>query len=445
MWGYDMKDPLHDDITCAKTNRAFGDAVRGTHRDGGSLAGWQIILLDVDGFHRMNLAFGFAAGDDILAHVAERLAAALPADGALFRVSVDEFGVFLPPRSTPVMDTAAVLSNAVFADGAPYVGSVSVSVGAAVGADRHNPTELVREAGAALYVARQRKPGRIVDAADITYVYGVAEQEELAVRTALRLGEYVRYYLPLVELPSRRPTAVEMLVRWQQSDMSLRSPATFLPVVQRSGLASEFGALMFACACNDWADTLRDVFVRPQGHDRPVLAVNIDQEQTRQEGFSGLFLHLLSRAGLETDELVLEVTERVFESPTIVTELQALRDAGVMISLDDFGLGSVMLAQLTTLPIDWIKIDQELVGSLDTYDPDMSLIQDIKQLAGLLGVGVAVEGVETETLLSRLIELGITIAQGFLFGQPDTAANIRHWLSEHQTARPVNVAPVQPS
>lgn len=330
-------------------------------------------------------------------------------------------------------DVAATLSAACNAPGAPYVGTVSMSIGAAVGTARHDPIDLVRSAGAALYVAKQKKPGRIVHANEINHVYGVAEQEELAVRTALRLGEYVRHYLPLIDVPTRQPIAAEMLVRWQQADMTLRSPATFLRIVQRSGLASEFGAHMFARACSDWADTLREV-IKPVRDIKPVLAVNIDAEQARQEGFGRLILHLLTRAGLTPDEVVLEVTERVFESPQIVAELQMMRDLGVMVSLDDFGLGSVMLAQLKTLPLDWIKIDQDLVASLDAHNPDMTLIEDITQLAGLLGVGVAVEGVETETFFKRLALLNIPVAQGFLFAEPGTAEQIRAWLTVQQPA-----------
>lgn len=428
-----MSDGYQDDLTCAGTNRALGQALWDTYRQNGTIEGFQVVLLDIDGFHRMNLAHGFVAGDEILAHLAERLSQVLPDGAALFRVSVDEFALLLPPSNTPVLSVATNISEVCHTPGTPHVDVLSVSVGAAVATSKHNPIDLVRAAGAALYVARQKKPGRIVHANEINHVYGVAEQEELAVRTALRLGEYVRHYLPLIDVPTRKPIAAEMLVRWQQADMTLRSPATFLRIVQRSGLASEFGAHMFVRACNDWADTLRAAF-KPVSGIKPVLAVNIDAEQARQEGFGGLILHLLTRAGLTPNEVVLEVTERVFESPQIAAELQSMRDAGVMVSLDDFGLGSVMLAQLKTLPLDWIKIDQELVASLDAQNPDVSLIKDITQLAGLLGVGVAVEGVETETLFQHIAGLNIPVAQGFLFAEPDTAEHIRQWLQSRQPA-----------
>ena len=428
-----MSDIVQDDITTAGSNRAFGDALRAAHDRSQTLANYQVILCDIDGFHQMNMAFGFSAADDILAHVATRLQATVPDGAIVCRLSVDEFGIFLPPNDTPVMATATALQNAMFIAGAPHAGTVSLSIGVAEGRERDDTMELVRRAGAALYIARQKKPGHIVDAADITYVYGVAEQEELAVRTALRLGEYVPYYLPVFELDKRYPIGVEMLVRWQLPDLTLRSPALFLPIVQRSGLAAEFGSHLFVQACHEWVNELRDGF-GPVVDDVPVLAVNVDAGQTMQEGFAALLIHLLSRTGLAPQEVIVEVTERVFESPQVLTQLDTLRQAGVRVSLDDFGLGSVMLAQLTTLPIDWIKVDQELVAGLDALNPDVSLIQDIKQLATLLGVGIAVEGISTETLLGRLVELGINVGQGFLFGQPDAARNIRSWLGQSQLA-----------
>lgn len=423
-----MAEMLRDELTCANAAQVFGDVLRERHTTLGSLEGQQVILLDVDGFHRMNLAFGYAAADEILAHVAERLTAHAASDAIVCRVSVDEFAVLLPPSDTAVIDIATQFSDAVHTPGAPHVGTVSLSVGTAVGQTGDDPAELVRRAGAALYVARQQKPGRIVDASTLHHGFGLAEQEELAVRTALRLGEYVLHYLPVMWLADSRPIAVEMLIRWQLPDLSLRSPATFLPIVQRSGLAAEFGTHMFTRACTEWVSMLRNCF-GPVEDDVPVLAVNVDAEQTRQEGFTDVLVHLLTRSGLAAREVVIEVTERVFESPQIVEQLQSLRAAGVRISLDDFGLGSVMLAQLKTLPLDWIKIDQELVAGLDDDNPDVSLIQDIQQLAKLLGVGVLVEGIETPVLLKRLQQLGITVGQGFLFGRPDTAHNLKSQLT----------------
>lgn len=428
-----MADFVRDNITDAQAAHVFGAVLQARHRDEESLHGQQILLLDIDGFHRINLAFGYAAADEVLAHVAKRLVATVPAGGVVCRLSVDEFGVLLPPNNTPVAATAKVLSDAVFAPGAPHVGSVSVSIGAAVGKDGQSVVELVRSAGAALYVARQKKPGRIVEAADVQHLFGVAEQEELAVRTALRLGEYVLNYLPIMQLDNRQPIGVEMLVCWEQPDLSLRWPATFFPVVQRSGLAPEFATHMFARACVEWATDLRACF-GPVDDDVAVLAVNVCVEQAQQESFADTLVHLLTRAGLGAREVIIEVTERVFEAPQIIQQLQSLRAAGIRISLDDFGLGSVMLAQLKTLPIDWIKIDREIIRSLDEEDPDLSLIDDMRQLANLLGVNVLVEGIRTPVLLERLRILGINVGQGVLFGPPDTAPNLRRWLEAAQPA-----------
>ncbi|MEX2533353.1 MAG: bifunctional diguanylate cyclase/phosphodiesterase [Nitriliruptoraceae bacterium] len=417
---------LRDSITVAWAAQVFGDVLQERHRDEATLDGQQVLLLDIDGFHRINLAFGYTAADEVLVHVAKRLVAAVPTGGIVCRLSVDEFGVVLPPSSTPIAATAKALSDAMFAPGAPHVGNVSVSIGTAVGIEGHDPVELLRRAGAALYVARQ-KPGRIVDAAALHHVFGVAEQEELAVRTALRLGEHVLHYLPVMQLDNMQPIGVEMLVTWQQQDLSLRWPATFLPIVQRSGLAAEFGTHMFARACVEWATGLRACF-GPVDDDVAILAVNVCAEQSQQEGFADVLAHILARSGLMTREVIVEITERAFESPQSIQQLQSLRATGVRIALDDFGRGSVMLAQLKTLPIDWIKVDQELIRSLNEDDPDLSLIDDIGKLSRFLGIGVLVENIRTQILLERLRIVGINIGQGMLFGPPDTAANLQRAL-----------------
>jgi diguanylate cyclase (GGDEF)-like protein len=397
------------------------------------LDGSGLVLLDLDGFHRVNVRFGFVAGDTLLRSVAARLSEALadPAHAAASsalsaRLSADEFAVLIDADE----DDLAALAERLQAAVAKADPDASACIGYATGAASDAAQDLMLSAGAALRSARRHGPRSIVSAAAATVAPSLAEQEDLEVRTALRLGEYELHYLPVIRLDDGLPAGVETLVRWRREHGTLVAPGSFLPFVRRSGLAAEFGAHILEQAANEWVAGLRDAVTEASGLDgaaavapgsKPLLAINIDGEQAEQEGFEAFVLHLLQRCGVDPDEVMLEVTEGVLERPSVSDRLVRLRQAGVHISLDDFGSGPIVLARMRELPLDMIKVDQTLVAALDPQDPDVALIADIQQLASLLGLHVAVEGVETRLLVERLRTIGIPLAQGFFFGHPCSA------------------------
>jgi len=381
------------------------------------LAGVGLILADLDGFHHVNVQQGHAAGDELLRAVAAQLVAAVGEAGPLFRLSVDEFALIAAGTQQDLADAAQRMRQAIAMASPAAPRTTCIGIGMAQPDD--GPQEVLQRAGMALHLARRRGPGSLVDAVTMA-VLSVAEQEDLAVRTALRASEYELHFLPVMRLADDRAVGVETLVRWRRDRGPLVAPGSFLPFVRRSGLAAEFGAHVIEGACTTWVTSLRHALAGQDGS-APQLTINVDGEQAEQEGFDALVLHLLERAGVRPDELVLEVTEGVLDRPSVTERLHRLRAAGVRISLDDFGSGPIVLASMRELPVDVIKVDQALVADLDPQDPDTGLIADIQRLAERLGLSVAVEGVETTLLLDRLRALGIPFVQGFLFGEPCTA------------------------
>lgn len=376
-----------------------------------------LILADLDGFHHVNVQQGYEAGDDLLRAVAAQLMAAVGDEGPLYRLSIDEFALIVAKAGEDLKDVAGRVRAAFAA--ASGAGTMTASIGVASAQPDDGPQDVLQRAGMALHMARRSGPGSLVDAATATML-SVAEQEDLAVRTALRAREYELHFLPVMRLADDRAVGAETLVRWRRDRGPLVAPGSFLPFVRRSGLAAEFGAHVIEEACATWVERLRSALNGEEGS-APQLTINVDGEQAEQEGFDALVLHLLQRAGVRPDELVLEVTEGVLDRPSVTERLRRLRAAGVRISLDDFGSGPIVLASMRELPVDLIKIDQALVADLDPQDPDVGLIADIQRLAERLGLSVAVEGVETELLLDRLRALGIPFAQGYHFGEPCAA------------------------
>jgi diguanylate cyclase (GGDEF)-like protein len=390
-----------------------------------------LVLLDIDGFHAHNRTHGHDAGDRLLRAVAAGLVEAAPEGAHILRLSGDEFAAIVP-----CADEADLLieGRALAASVTELAPSVSASCGVAiVDGDARGS---VRRAGLALAAARRAGPGRVHGVPDAGAPLSSVEQDDLDVRTALRLGDYELHFQPLV-VPSSAttttpatPVGVEALVRWRRDASELLSPGVFLPTVRRAGLAAEFGANVLADALGHWVGTLRSALVGGNGGEvhAPLLAVNVDVEQAEQDGFDELVLHLLRRATVPPEELVIEVTEAVLAEPAAAERLRCLRAAGVHVAIDDFGAGPVVLSEVRELPVDIIKVDQVLVSRLDPSAPDMGLIDDLSQLAGMLGLTLSVEAVESAALAERIAALGVPLAQGYHYARPMPPPEAVVWL-----------------
>jgi len=389
-----------------------------------------LVLIDLDAFHAYNLREGFEAGDRLLRTVAGALVV-LAADGHVLHLYADEFALLLPcAGADEALDRARGLVAALGAlapSTSACAGAVMVAqdVDGSVGVRR-----TVQRAGLALQAARRSGPGSVVGMPESGGPLGSAEQDDLDVRTAMRLGDYELHFQPLVVPATARPVGLEALVRWRREAEEVLGPGLFLPQVRRSGLAAEFGAAVIVDALARWTDGLRAAVlaVCGDGVPAPILTINVDVEQAEQDGFDRLVLHLLRRASVAPEELVIEVAESVLAEPAAVEHLRRLRAAGVHIAIDDFGAGPIVLSEIRELPVDIIKVDQVLVGRLDPLAPDMGLIQDLQRLAGLLGLWLAVEAVETPMLAQRVAGLGVPLAQGYFYARPMPPQDVVAWL-----------------
>jgi EAL domain-containing protein (putative c-di-GMP-specific phosphodiesterase class I)/GGDEF domain-containing protein len=389
-----------------------------------------LILLDLDGFHALNLADGFDAGDRLLRAVAAVLTEVAD-DGKVLHLSADEFAVLVPcADEDEALDRAHGLVGALSVLVPPTTACAGAVMVVAGGSGEVAVRRTVQRAGLALQAARRAGPGAVAGMTEGSGPLSSAEQDDLDVRTALRLGDYELHFQPLVVPATSLPVGLEALIRWRREAEEVLGPGVFLPQVRRSGLAAEFGAAVITDALARWTSGLRSAVVVAcgDGVPAPILTVNVDVEQAEQDGFDQLVLHLLRRAAVPPDELVIEVAESVLAEPAAVERLRRLRTAGVHIAIDDFGAGPVVLSEIRELPVDIIKVDQALVGRLDPLAPDMGLIQDLHRLAGLLGLWLAVEAVETPMLARRIAGLGVPLAQGYHYARPMPPEDVMVWL-----------------
>jgi len=389
-----------------------------------------VMFLDLDRFKVVNDTVGHAMGDSLLQSVAERLKGLVREGDTVARVGGDEFTVLLPEVGQ-VEDAVEVADRILETLRQPWRLNghefhITTSIGIAMcPGDGEDAESLLRNADTAMYRAKDR--GR-----DNYKLYAPAMNSKIAerlalensLRHALERGEFVVHYQPQVNIETGRIVGVEALVRWQHPERGLVSPAEFIPVAEETGLIVPLGAwvLRTACAQNRaWQDA---------GLPPMRMAVNLSARQFQRHDLLETVAAALAGTGLSPQYLQLEITEGVAMQDMDLTLaiLRELREAGVQISIDDFGTGHSSLSYLKRFPIDVVKIDQSFVQDL-TVDPnDAAIASTIIVMAHALNLKVIAEGVETAEQLAFLRERDCDEMQGFLFSRPAPAPELDQML-----------------
>ena len=378
-----------------------------------------ILFIDMDRFKKINDSLGHKVGDLLLQAVAGRISRALDAEDQAARFGGDEFVVLLAGDRTVEQIDAWVRGlveklSAVYSLDDQEV-NTSPSIGVSIcPRDAQTVDDLIRFADAAMYSAKQSGRGqyRFFDSS-----LNLADIEEFALEqtlgTALSERQFVLHYQPQIRLETLQVVGYEALVRWQHPQFGLLYPDRFISLAERCGFIVALGWEVLRLALDELA--------RWQAQGRSTqMAVNVSALQLRQSDFSERLLRKLEQRGLDCASLELEITETVVldAEGQAIEHLQRLRDAGVHISLDDFGQGYAGFAHLHALPLSRLKIDRALIAPLsNTYD-DNPIVSSTIILAKRLGLEVVAEGVETREQLVYLKLAGCDVAQGYHFSRP---------------------------
>jgi diguanylate cyclase (GGDEF)-like protein len=384
-----------------------------------------LLLVDLDGFKRVNDALGHAVGDDVLVAVAGRLRGVVRDDEEVVRLGGDEFAMLLAPLKE--VDAGDRLAERIIAALLEpiTVGPVCVQIGASIGIAVRDTDldvgELLRRADVAMYQAKRHGGGYLRysaetddnDADQLTLLGGVPR--------AIADNELLLNYQPKIN-PDGNLTGVEALVRWQHPTRGLLAPDEFLPLVEETALMKPLTVWVLQRATTQVAEW------RAGGLDVPI-AVNVSPRTLLDPEFVMLVDAVLAASGLPGSSLTIEITETaILDDPdrarTVIQQLRA-RDVGV--SIDDFGTGFTSLAHLKQLPISEIKIDQAFIAGLIDSSIDHSIVAYTIRLAHDLGIPVVAEGVETAAALDELRSLGCDEFQGFLIAHPLGAEDFDHW------------------
>ena len=384
-----------------------------------------IVMLDLDKFKQVNDANGHAAGDTLLIEAANRLAAILPPGALLARIGGDEFACALPysPRHPETIDYMVerlidVVARPVRFAGAEIETTISAGVAGHMPDSTADARTVLHNADIAMYHAKKRGRNRHC-------WFNPAMEEEMRFRTvmeaAIRRGlandEFVPFYQKQVDLQTGRLTGFEMLARWETDDLGHIRPDQFIPVAEEIGLIEELSEQLIRKAlldARDWSPELS-------------LSVNISACQLRNPWFAQKLLKLLVEANFPANRLEIEITEEALmqNMALIRTMTTSLKNQGVRIILDDFGTGNSSLSRLRALPFDRLKIDRSLVATMNVSIESAAIVKSIISLGEGLGLPITAEGIETPEAMSRICSFGDVRGQGFLYGQPQSAQDMK--------------------
>jgi len=413
----------HDPLTQLPNRRQL------SARLGGALArasstGQQLALLfvDLDNFKSINDTLGHNFGDRVLQLVAERLRTAAGPRSLLARLGGDEFTVLIEDVKSydevveRANDIVLALQQPLSIKG--RVLSTSASVGASLYPEHASDADsLLRAADVALFSAKEL--GRNRSAVYKPSLYDAAAQRfrlEQSLRRAVEAGDLMLMYQPQIALHTLEPVGVEALLRWRKPDGRIATATEFIHIAEKTGLMHELTEWVLRGATSAVASW------RAQGWTRASVAINVSPQQLFEGTFPDHVKQALQVTRLPASALELELTEMVFQTgASTIDALTRLRDLGVAIALDDFGIGYSSLTSLEQLPLTRVKLDRMLVESVDSNPRSAAIARSIIALCHGLGLQVVAEGVERPPQLEFLSKCGPVSVQGYLVSHPVAA------------------------
>jgi len=367
-----------------------------------------LAVIDIDNFKQLNDRYGQAGGDAILQAVAEELSATLGRHWFLSRTGGDEFiAISVRDRASSL---APKLSSFNLAnERGPGLSSVTLSAGIAYG----QPTdELVSDASAALQIAKTMGKNRSVEV-DNVLRSRIRAERKLASRLegAIASGEITMWAQPIVELSGGRPVSYELLARWPQTDGRVIAPSDFIHLAEDQGLTEALGEAVVRKA-------LQTLGQLPDGIS---VSVNVSPVHFASPSFNPFLEQALADAPVPVaaEALIIEVVESDFDTDDSawLSAAHNVRSLGVRVAIDDFGAGYSSLERLISLPADQVKLDICMIQLTET-EAGRHLLGGIADFSRDGLMTVVIEGIETEQQRQRLIDVGFTLGQGYLFARP---------------------------
>jgi len=427
-----MRDPLTD-----LPNRALFEArLEDTfaRHAGGGKSMTSLIYIDLDGFKLVNDALGHMAGDQLLVEMADRLRqmvdayATTPYPGApdsvmIARMGGDEFTILIEGEDHRQVATDIAADIHACLRPSYFIETNEVRCAGSVGIAHDDGSyavaaDLMRDADVAMYDAKLRGAGQTTTFNQTMRETAVARlQLEAELRLALEAHAFTLHYQPIIDISAGTIVGFEALLRWQRGDV-LVLPRDFLPVAEETGLMNVLGAWVLREACQAAARWRHDYADLPPFY----ISINVAPCQFLQPNFVDQVRDIICATNVDPRTLVIELTENaaITNRKRTARVLEELRAMGIRLSLDDFGTGYSSFSHLQTLPFDSIKIDRSFLTAGQS-NISWSIINAMLSIADAMDMNVIAEGIETQSQLDRLADVGCTFGQGFLYEKAITA------------------------
>lgn len=385
-----------------------------------------ILMLDLDRFKEVNDVFGHLVGDELLQQVAQRLTARLRNVDTVCRLGGDEFVILLEEMEQSE-DAALVAHDVISALSQPWQLSkdIEVSIGASVGIALYpehgqQAEQLLQQADSALYHAKAEGRGCFKYFSErITEAARARMDMELRLRYGIAANELAVYYQPQIDIITGRIIGAEAIVHWQDPEHGLITPEIFLELAEKTGLITSINQFVLRQAC------LQGQRWQNAGFMELNIAVNISAYQFRYGHIEKILPSTLKETGFAASSLTLELTEQSLmqqETETLAT-LNALRNLGVKLAIDDFGAGYSSLARLRSYPLDSLKIGNCFIDELTEQQINREMTATIISIAHALKLKVIANGVTTLAQVKLLSELACDAYQGSLNNHCALSAN----------------------
>jgi diguanylate cyclase (GGDEF)-like protein len=421
----------HDGLTALPNRSLFskllGKSIQQAHRHDRRLA---VLFLDLDRFKQINDTLGHDAGDQLLQEVATRLKSCLRDSDTVARLGGDEFVVLLPDLDEEKY-IATVGQKILSAVARPFVligqefrvtASVGISIYPQDGLDEQT---LTKNADIAMYQAKESGKNNFQFYSAKLNANSLERLTlESGLRHALERSEFELHYQAKRDIRSGRITGMEALLRWRHPDLGTIAPMQFIPVAEETGLIVPIGKWVLRTAC------LQNVAWQAQGLPHLSIAVNLTARQFSDEQLLPDLVAILASTGMDAHLLELEIAEMLLmrDIEGSLRILTGLRDMGVRIAIDDFGIGYSSLSTLKQFPLDTIKIDRSFIRDVASVAEDKALTEAIIAMGRTLSLTVVAQGVETKEQADFLRQNACDEFQGFYLNVPVPADQIAQLL-----------------
>lgn len=424
---YEMRleyQALHDPLTGLPNRRyvltKIGEAMTQT----GNVRELVMLFCDLDSFKSVNDTHGHDFGDQCLTELTERITGCLEKTDFVARFGGNEFIILtygdLEQGKQKAEALLRAISRQLVLD--DTVVKIQASIGIAQIQESHrSPSELIRDADAAMYQAKERGRNRAeVYDANLQSATTKRAQMDVALRFALERNELALAYQPKVSLIDGSVNGFELLLRWNSPEYGLISPDEFIPIAETSGMVVPIGFWVLEEACKQLSIWQMKYPVA----EHLTIAVNVSMRQLLQTSFLAEVKRIIAETGVLPQSLELEITETSAMANPLQTieNLSMLKQLGLRLALDDFGTGYSSLSYLQKLPVDVLKIDKSFVRGIGQHQEDNEIVRLILALAHTLNLETIAEGVESPEQIAELKKLGCFVGQGYIFSPPVNAA-----------------------